>query len=133
MSAFVIIYAFVGMYMYADDRTAASLQYGLAFGALPAGTVLTTLIAFGLARRNPREDEVAVGWPISTLFWWLLPLGLSISFALIALLGFGPIAQKKHDPVGLLVVAHGLNGVVLGFTLWLMPPIFRLIPRRDGS
>ena len=130
MSAFAIIYTGVyGWFFYAYDKSAAPWQFFLAFGALPAVVMLTVLIAYGLTRRD--STDVPVGWPVSTWFWWLLPMGFAIGFALSALLGFAPLAQcdgATDKQLIVLVVAHAINGVVLGLTLRLMACAFWLIP-----
>ena len=130
MSAFAIIYSGIyGWFFYAPEKSVVPWQGFLAFGTLPAAVALTVIAAYRLTRRN--RTDLAVGWPVSTWFWWLLPTGLAMSFALSALLVFVPLAQSKCatcNQMMVLVVAHGINGFVLGLTLRLMTWAFRLIP-----
>ena len=130
MCMFATIYTgLYGWFFFAQGKSAAPWQFFLAFGTLPVATTLTIMTAYKLTG-NKRTD-VPVGWPVSAWFWWLLPLGLAGSFALIALLGFGPLAQcdgATDRQLNALIVVHGINGVVLGLTLRLTTWTFRLIP-----
>ena len=132
VSTFSIAYTgLYGWFFYAPGKSGAPWQFFLAFGALPATVTLTVLVAYGLTRRD--NMKIPVGWPVSKWFWWLLPAGLGINFGLSALFGFAPLAKldgAAANQVIVLVVAHGINGFLLGLTLRLMVWVCWLIP--DG-
>ena len=98
-----------------------------AFGTLPAAAAVAVLFAYVMTRQD--DVEVPIGWPVSTGFWWWLPIGLAISFAISAFFGLASVAEEITPKQCLvLVVAHGINGIVLGLSLRLMVLAFRLIP-----
>ena len=135
MSGFAVLYAGVyGWFFYADEETAATWRFVLAFGTLPAAAALNVLAAYRLTRR--KQTEVMIGWPVSGRFWSLIPVGLAFSFGAIALLGLGPIARYEgavDQEIVVLVVAHAGNGVALGLTLRIMTRAFKLIPEGEGA
>ncbi len=129
VSVLTVVYAGVyGGAFYADGRLVAWWHGFLVFAALPGVVAVTLYLAYAYTRR---DVNLSVGWPVSSKFWLLLPLGFSAGFAGIALLGLQPIA-RDHSGVtveaSILVVSHGLNGIVLGSVLRLMPFVFRMIP-----
>ena len=131
MTAFVIAYA--GLYgwgFYAPVDHPARWQFFFAFGTLPAAAAITVFLAYAMTRRD--DAGGSVGWPVSARFWLLLPMGFAVGFAISALLGLAPLAEGATDKqIFVLVVAHCINGVVLGLNLRLMALAFRLIP--DGQ
>ncbi len=126
MTILVIAYTGVyGWFFYAPGKVAPPWQFFLTFSAFPTVVAATVLVAYKLTRRR---DNVgfSVGWPVSRWFWRLLPVGFAFGFALIAWLGFASLAQ--HDETINLVIAHSLNGILLGLSLRVMELALRLIP-----
>ena len=129
MIAFATIYSGIyGSNFDAKYYSADSWQPFLSFAALPASVALVVLTAYRLTRQEC--TDIAIGWPVSKWFWWLLPTGFAVALALIACFGLAPLGDKREWDI-VLVVAHGINGVFLGLTFRLMPCIFKLIP--DGQ
>jgi len=90
----------------------------LAFGALPLVTGAGVLVSYVLARRN--EGLSSIGWPVSALFWWLLPVSLAIGNGGIAILGLVHVAEYRavqDAPAWVVVVAHAFNGACFGVAL----------------
>ena len=104
-----------------------------AFGALPGVVGLTVFVAYRLARQGVGGNGVR--WPVSGLFWRLLPAGFALGLGAVALLGLAPLGRQPvaDAPVVVLVVCHGLNGVFLGAALWTMPYAFGLMPDVERS
>lgn len=102
---------------------ASAWQFFLAFGAFPAVVAVTVLLAFWLTRREKTPN--AVGWRVSARFWWFLPPGLAIGFAMVALFGFGPLARSdgaSWPQIIVLATAHAVNGALLGSILRISKP-----------
>ena len=129
MITFAIIYSGIyGSHFYANDHRTDALESFLAFGALPAAVALIVLTAYRLTRQEC--TDIAMGWPVSRWFWWLLPTGFAVALALIACFGLAPPGDNGEEII-VIVVAHATNGVFLGLTFRLMPCIFKLIS--DGQ
>lgn len=141
ISVFAAVYSGIyGWFIYAPAKAGAPWQFAAAFGAVPVVTVVVVFAAYRIGRRD--SEIPAVGWPVSGLFWWLSPLGLSVGFAACAGLGFGPLAIQggaTGEQLVVLTAAHAINGFVFGLVLRTMTWSVRLIPevrrrplRRDG-
>ena len=87
--------AYAGLYgwLYCADGVPAAVWCAFSFGMLPVVTGAGVLGSYLLSRRG--NEDVAVGWPATGLFWWLLPLSLTIGFAFIALFGFSLTAREQ--------------------------------------
>ena len=127
-AAYASVYG--GLYC-STEESSASVRCALAFGALPLVTGAGVLVSYGLARR---EEEVAsIGWPVSGLFWWLLPVSLAIGYGGIAILGLAHVAEYREGsaaPAWVLVLGHAFNGACFGMALGAMRLAFGLMPDR---
>ena len=129
--ALAAAYASVYGGFFCTEESFASVQCALAFGALPLVICAGVLVSYRLARRN--EEVASIGWPVSGLFWWLLPVSLAIGYGGIAILGFAPVAEYRAGSVGpawVLVLAHAFNGACFGVALQATKYAFRLMPNR---
>lgn len=96
---------------------ASAWQFFVAFGAFPAVMAVSVLLAFWLTRK---KGPNVVGWRVSRYFWWFLPPGLAIGFAMVALFGFAPpvrLAGASWWQIVVLASAHTINGFLLGLML----------------
>ena len=122
MSVFAIVYTGIyGAAFYAEGKSGAPWRFFLGFGALPASVALTVVVTYKLTHLKNARD--AVGWPVSIWFWRTLPVGLAVIFAVTALHGLAPLADydgAEDTQRRVLVVAHAVNGVVMGLTLRLL-------------
>ena len=96
------------------------------FGALPVMGVTAVCLAYAATRERTRAAPV--GWGVSKHFWWLLPTALLVAFALSAAFGLVRVEDDKGPRAAVLVLAHGLNGVVMGASLAATGSVFRLMP-----
>lgn len=129
--ALTAAYASVYGGLYCADEPAASVRCALAFGALPLVIGAGVLVSYGLARRN--EEVASIGWPVSELFWWLLPVSLAIGYGGIAILGLAPVAEYRagsDGPIWVLVLAHAFNGASFGVALRATTYAFGLMSNR---
>ena len=125
--------AYASLYgaLYCTDESSASVRCALAFGALPLVIAAGVLVSYGLARRN--EEVASIGWPVSGLFWWLLPVSLAIGYSGIAILGLAPVTEYRAGsggPAWVLVLAHAFNGACFGVALRATTYAFRLMSSR---
>ena len=143
-SAFGFIYSglFGGVFYAARGWAADLVARGLAdtwqfffiFGAFPAVVIVTVLLSFILTRRD--DMSTAAGWPVSSRFWLLLPLGFALGFAAVSLLGLAPLARLdgvSWSQVAVLTTAHAINGTLLGLTLRVLGLAVQLISRGPGT
>lgn len=129
--ALTSVYASVYGGLYCAEESSASVRCALAFSSFPLVTGAGVLVSYGLARRN--EDVAVIGWPVSGLFWWLLPVSLAIGYSGIAVLWLVPVAEsvgRLDAPTWVVVVAHAFNGACFGVALRAMPYGFRLMSNR---
>lgn len=130
--------AYAGLYgwLYCENGLPAGIWCALSFSMLPTVTGAGVLGSYLVSRRS--NEDVAVGWPVTRRFWWLLPVSLTIGFASVALFGFGPLVEccgVQDAPNWVLVSAHALNGGSFGAALGATTYVFRLIRSivgRDG-
>ena len=111
-----------------DSNLISELYFFFAFGAFPTAGALVVLFCYWLTRR--KESVNKADWPVSNLFWWLLPLGFAISFAAIAGLFIVPIIRADHASdiqINFLTISHAINGAVLGLTLLVFIPARRIL------
>ena len=129
--ALTAAYASVYGGFYCAEESSASVRCALAFGALPVAIGAGVLVSYGLARRN--EEVASIGWPVSGLFWWLLPVSLAIGYSGIAILGLAPVAEYRagsDGPAWVLVLAHAFNGACFGVALRATKYAFGLMSNR---
>ena len=125
--AFAAPYAGVwGFYFYAPGEWSAFW----AFSTFPVAGGGAVLLAYMLARRVGLR-EVSVGWPVSKWFWVWLPLVLAVGCSVCAFLGLATIQDIGGRRLGVLVVAHALNGGVMGVSLYVTRWLFRLVPSAE--
>lgn len=129
----VLSAAYASVYggLYCADESAGSVRCAFAFGALPLVIGAGVLVSYGLARRN--EKVASIGWPVSGLFWWLLPVSLAIGYSGIAILGLAPVAEYRpgsDGPTWVLVLAHAFNGACFGVAMRATTYAFRLMSNR---
>ncbi|MCY4555336.1 MAG: hypothetical protein OXF79_02920 [Chloroflexi bacterium] len=129
VSALTVVYTgSYGLFLYPWTETIQSWRSFGAFGAWPLIVTLTVLPAYKLTRREHRAD---VGWPVSIRFWLLLPVAFAISFAVVAWLMGYVLLARNHGPecarLALFIGAHSVNGIMMGFTLLVMPLTIRCV------
>lgn len=109
------VYASLYGGLYYTEESPACVRCALAFGTLPLVTGAGVLASYGLSRRN--EEVTSIGWPVSRVFWWLLPASLAIGYGGLAVLGLVPVAAEADAQAWIIVVAHAFNGMCFGVAL----------------
>ena len=121
---FAFLYAgYFGFEFYANQNGVSQWESFLVFGAYPVVVATTVVLIFSLTHRSGRGRLAPCS--ASSTFWWLLPPTLALGFAIIAWLGFPhPKSPPQHSQ---LIVAHAVNGLVLGLSLRFFQPALRWV------
>lgn len=131
MTTVAAIYAGVfGVYFYGGH--AAAWNRFLGFGALPVVGSCAVLLSY-LAARQQKKTTPPIGWTVSRRFWFLLPFAFAMACALVAVIGLAPLdAEGGFKRVAVLMLAHGLNGAIIGMSLMATIWLFRRIPESQA-
>ena len=119
------VYAGVwGPYLY-ESNTASWVAF-MGFGLLPVVGVVAVRVSCAATRQGVGES--VVGWAVSRHFRWVLPTAFVFAFGVSAAVGLAPI--ENYDGMGraVFVLAHGVNGGVMGMSLLATVKVFRLMP-----
>lgn len=131
VSAFALPYAgLYGLAILENGAHASEWNKFSAFGGVSLAALVAVLTAYHLTRLVAGVPSSQVSG--SSAFGWLLAGSLSIGFGLTAWLGLAPLAELESsatEELTALVVAHGVNGAVLGATLFLVLKLVRLAKR----
>ena len=97
------------------------------FAVLPAIVGIVVVVSYGVT--GQRTEVQGIELPAGR-FWGLLPLGLALGLAAVALWGLAPLGRREpmDAPVYVMVLGHGLNGLLLGKALGMIRCAVRLIP-----
>ena len=98
----------------------APVEQFVAFGVLPTAGVAALLFTCGILRRTVAAAEF--GWPVSTRFWLVFCIALAVSLGLSAFFGLALLLEEgaTDKRLSVLVLLHGVNGLLLGWVLRLM-------------
>ena len=120
--AFAFLYAgYFGVAFHGNENDAPQWRPFVVLGAFPVVSVAVVVLIYRMTRRS--GDGCMVSWSVSSSYWSLMPTSLAVGFGIIAWLGLSHLVSPGQYL--LFIVAHALNGFVLGLSLKLVQPALR--------
>ena len=113
-----------GWFFY-KPKVATQLASAFSFGALPVAGAIAVVLAYAIARDG--SNDAAIGWPVSRRFWWWLPAAFASVLVVNAWVVLAPLDGVQGSQRVALVVAHAVNGAILGWSLLVTRFCFRWV------
>ena len=127
ITALVTAYAGLGGLLLFGSPVTGNVGHVLGFAAFPAAAAVAVLAAYSLTRVE--EVGKTVGWPVSGLFWVILPFSFAATHAvLVAAMALLAHDRAEGNQLVMFVLAHAFNGGVIGVSVRTTCGLFRVIP-----